>query len=67
MPSRRTQEGDFKDIVHPIHSGFREELSKAVLGKYLEAIEERKESGTGERDSMFQGNMIDRNMIAEAT
>lgn len=40
MPSRRTQEGDFKDIVHPIHSEFREELSRAVLEKYQSALAE---------------------------
>lgn len=40
MPSRRTQEGDFKDIVHPIHSEFREELSRAVLEKYQAAVTE---------------------------
>lgn len=40
MPSRRTQEGDFKDIVHPIHSEFREELSRAVLEKYQTALAE---------------------------
>lgn len=67
MPSRRTQEGDFKDIVHPIHSGFREELSKAVLDKYLEAIEARKDSSVGESDRMFQNNMSDHNLITEAT
>jgi len=38
MPSRRTQEGDFKDIVHPINSEFREELSRAVLEKYQAAL-----------------------------
>lgn len=38
MPSRRTQEGDFKDIVHPINSEFREELSHAVLEKYQSAL-----------------------------
>lgn len=66
MPSRRTQEGDFKDIVHPIHSGFREELSKAVLDKYKEAIEERKESSAFESESLFKGSLGDRDLIAEA-
>lgn len=37
MPSRKTQDGEFKDIVHPINSEFREFLSDAVLGKYCEA------------------------------
>lgn len=37
MPSRKTQDGEFKDIVHPINSEFREFLSGAVLEKYFEA------------------------------
>ncbi len=40
MPSRKTQDGEFKDIVHPINSGFREVLSTAVLDKYWEAVEQ---------------------------
>ena len=40
MPSRKTQDGEFKDIVHPINSEFREFLSKAVLQKYRETLEE---------------------------
>lgn len=44
MPSRRTQDGEFKDIVHPINSSFREVLSKAVLEKYDEVMTEREQS-----------------------
>jgi len=40
MPSRKTQDGEFKDIVHPINSEFREKLSSAVLAKYREALEQ---------------------------
>jgi len=39
MPSRKTQDGEFKDIVHPINSEFREQLSSEVLKKYFEALE----------------------------
>ena len=39
MPSRKTQDGEFKDIVHPINSVFRETLSSAVIEKYEEALE----------------------------
>ncbi len=44
MPSRRIQDGEFKDIVHPINSVFREELSQAVLKKYYEAFEHYQET-----------------------
>jgi stage V sporulation protein G len=57
MPSRRIQDGEFKDIVHPIHSAFREELSKAVLNKYYEALERYRETspveGYRERSSVI--------------
>jgi len=46
MPSRRSQDGEFKDIVHPINSSFREELSAAVIEKYQEALEN---FGSGEK------------------
>ncbi len=38
MPSRKIQDGTFKDIVHPINSDFREQISAAVLDKYSEAL-----------------------------
>lgn len=31
MPSRRTPEGEYKDIVHPINSETREELQSRIL------------------------------------
>ncbi len=39
MPSRKTQDGEFKDIVHPINSEFREKLSTEVMKKYQEALD----------------------------
>lgn len=39
MPSRRTPEGEFKDIVHPVNAEFRNKLSAAVLAKYKATIE----------------------------
>ncbi|MEZ0536581.1 septation regulator SpoVG [Caldicellulosiruptoraceae bacterium PP1] len=34
MPSRKTPEGEFKDIAHPINQETREIVQKAVLEKY---------------------------------
>lgn len=31
MPSRKTQEGEYKDIVHPIKTETREQIIKLVL------------------------------------
>ncbi|MBO4344004.1 MAG: SpoVG family protein [Clostridia bacterium] len=35
MPSKKSPDGSFKDIIHPINSSFREELEKALVNEYL--------------------------------
>ena len=40
MPSRKTADGEFKDIAHPINAEMREALQAAVLAKYEETLEE---------------------------
>lgn len=39
MPSKRTPDGEFRDIAHPISSGSREKIQNAVLKAYEEAEE----------------------------
>jgi stage V sporulation protein G len=34
MPSRRTPDGEFKDIAHPINTETREKIQKAILDEY---------------------------------
>ena len=34
MPSRKKNDGTFKDIAHPITNDFRHELEQVVLGEY---------------------------------
>lgn len=34
MPSRKTPDGEFKDIAHPINSTTREKLQRSILEKY---------------------------------
>lgn len=36
MPSRRTPDGEFKDIAHPVNSTARATLQSLVLKKYYE-------------------------------
>ena len=36
MPSRKTPDGDYKDIAHPINSDTRDELQNMILKKYDE-------------------------------
>lgn len=40
MPSRKTPDGEFKDIVHPINTATREKISSAILAAYEKAEKE---------------------------
>lgn len=43
MPSRRTQDGEFKDIAHPINKDMRMKLEDAILAEYKKALAESEE------------------------
>ena len=38
MPSRKTPEGEYKDIAHPINSDMRADMEEQILSKYRELI-----------------------------
>ena len=38
MPSRKTPEGEYKDITHPINSAMRSNLEHLILEKYQTAL-----------------------------
>ena len=40
MPSKRTPDGEFRDIAHPISSATREKIQVAVLTEYENAAVE---------------------------
>lgn len=40
MPSKRTPEGEFRDIAHPINSGTRNKLQEAILAAYEQSENE---------------------------
>lgn len=40
MPSKRTPDGEFRDIAHPINSGTRAKIQDAVLGEFRRVGEE---------------------------
>lgn len=44
MPSKRTPDGEFRDIAHPITSSTREKIQTAVLAEYERASEQSEES-----------------------
>lgn len=48
MPSRKTPEGEFKDIAHPINTETRELLETKILAAYEEALLEAPEDSEEE-------------------
>ena len=48
MPSRRTPEGEYKDVAHPINSETRNMIQEAILKKYEVTLAEEAEEATGE-------------------
>lgn len=40
MPSRRSADGEYRDIAHPLNSDTREQLQRLVLDRYLETVRE---------------------------
>ena len=40
MPSKKTADGEFRDIAHPINSSTRENIQSVILQKYQESLTE---------------------------
>jgi stage V sporulation protein G len=38
MPSKRTADGEFRDIAHPINSETRENIQKIILDSYEKSL-----------------------------
>lgn len=38
MPSRKTMDGEYRDIAHPINSEMRSRMQQIILEKYEEAL-----------------------------
>ena len=43
MPSRKTQDGEFKDIAHPINRDMRVKLEDSILAEYQKVLEQSAE------------------------
>ena len=39
MPSRKTPEGEYKDIVHPIKTETREQIKDAIMAEYNKLVD----------------------------
>ncbi len=44
MPSRKTADGEYRDIAHPINSDTREMIQKVILEKYEATVREEEEA-----------------------
>lgn len=40
MPSKRTPDGEYRDIAHPINAETRKKIQDAVISRYEEALKE---------------------------
>lgn len=40
MPSRKTTDGEYRDIAHPINSATREKIQNIILEKYEQVLAE---------------------------
>ena len=53
MPSRRDENGKYRDIVHPIHASMRQSMEMELLEAYNHAVKKQQSDfpGTGVADS----------------
>ncbi|MBO5487723.1 MAG: septation regulator SpoVG [Eubacterium sp.] len=43
MPSKKTPDGEYRDIAHPIHGEMRSMLQDAILEEFRKVLEEQSE------------------------
>ncbi len=44
MPSRKSSDGEYRDVAHPINSETRDEIQKLILGEYQKMLDEESAS-----------------------
>ena len=44
MPSKKSLDGEYRDIAHPINSATRARIQTTILNRYEEAMEEEEEA-----------------------
>ena len=44
MPSRKSSDGEYRDVAHPINSETREEIQKLILREYQKMLDEESAS-----------------------
>lgn len=48
MPSKKTADGEYRDIAHPINTETRTMMEEMILRKYQEELEKGEETGGSE-------------------
>ena len=43
MPSKKSADGEFRDIAHPINSSTREKIQSIILERYEQSLDEEQE------------------------
>ena len=66
MPSRKTRDGEFKDIAHPINSDFRRRIQACILEEFDKGGGDMHISGQGDEDDPQTSNREDGGPTAEA-
>lgn len=61
MPSRKTKNGEYKDIAHPINSDFRNILQKRILEEFekIDSLGEQEEVSNTETDAGHEEEKAD--------
>ena len=44
MPSKKSADGEYRDIAHPISSATREKIQRTIFDKYEEVLQEESEA-----------------------
>lgn len=55
MPSRKTPDGEFKDIAHPINTSTRESLQRSILDEYEKVKNEPMENNYNQQEEPSLG------------
>lgn len=64
MPSKRTPDGEFRDIAHPIHSDMRQHVQEEIMRVYDETEDVAETPGADEDSS--SGEQVEEEPEAEA-
>lgn len=54
MPSRKTSDGEFKDIAHPINSATRDRIQSAILAKFKASVSEEEQEQSAEPEKIAE-------------